>query len=104
MSSPEAGMAILSVENLQENVSAVIQIMRVNVQKALIRESRLQELDDRASALSQSASQFQLQARELRQTNVFKNNVKGALLLATPILLFMAILYCKFPEMLDADT
>ena len=93
----QSDIAILSVSSLQDNVQTVTQIMRTNVQKVLIRESHLEELDKRASMLSESASHFQLQVKELRHSAAdhFKNNVRGALLLAAPVLLFFAILYCE---------
>lgn len=89
---------ILSIENLEENVQSVIQVMRTNVQRVLIREAQLDELNQRASVLSESASSFQLQAKELRDTHAdhFKKNVRGALLLLSPILLFLVILWCEF--------
>lgn len=97
-SSPTAGTggpAVLSVSALQENVDSVIEIMRTNVQKAMIRDHQLEELDKRASILSESASSFQLQARELRHVNLLVNNMRGLAILATPVLVFFAILWCE---------
>lgn len=41
--------------------------MRTNVEKVLERDSKLSELDDRADALQQGASQFEQQAGKLKR-------------------------------------
>ena len=89
------GPAVLSVSQLQESVTDVVQLMRTNLQKALLRDQALDELDKRASVLSESASRFQLQAKELKTVHSVKNNVRGILLLAAPIVLFFLILSCE---------
>ena len=45
----------------QAQVGEVVDIMRVNVEKVLERDSKLSELDQRADNLQEGANQFQTQ-------------------------------------------
>ena len=47
--------------------------MRTNVDKVLERDQKLSELDDRADALQQGASQFETQAAKLKRKYWWKN-------------------------------
>lgn len=47
--------------------------MRTNVEKVLERDQKLSELDDRADALQQGASQFEQQAGKLKRKYWWKN-------------------------------
>ncbi|PRD33643.1 UNVERIFIED_CONTAM: Vesicle-associated membrane protein 1 [Trichonephila clavipes] len=47
--------------------------MRTNVEKVLERDQKLSELDDRAEALQQGASQFEQQAGKLKRKFWWKN-------------------------------
>ena len=47
--------------------------MRTNVEKVLERDQKLSELDDRAEALQQGASQFEQQAGKLKHKYWWKN-------------------------------
>ena len=49
------------MEAAQAQVGEVVDIMRVNVEKVLERDSKLSELDQRADNLQEGASQFQTQ-------------------------------------------
>lgn len=52
--------------------------MRTNVEKVLERDQKLSELDDRADALQQGASQFEQQAGKLKRKFWWKNlKVRG---------------------------
>lgn len=51
----------------------VVGIMRTNVERVLERDSRLTELDDRADALQEGASQFEQQAGKLKRKHWWKN-------------------------------
>lgn len=64
------------VENLMELINPllilryllqVVDIMKTNVEKVLERDQKLSELDDRADALQQGASQFEQQAGKLKR-------------------------------------
>ncbi|KAF0024182.1 hypothetical protein F2P81_022984 [Scophthalmus maximus] len=54
-------------------ISAVVDIMRVNVDKVLERDQKLSELDDRADALQAGASQFESSAAKLKNKYWWKN-------------------------------
>ena len=56
---PEQGNSRLS--QAQAQVGEVVDIMRVNVEKVLERDSKLSELDQRADNLQEGANQFQTQ-------------------------------------------
>ena len=47
--------------------------MRTNVDKVLERDQKLADLDDRADALQQGASQFETQAAKLKRKYWWKN-------------------------------
>ena len=51
----------------------VVDVMRTNVDKVLERDQKLSELDDRADALQQGASQFETQAAKLKRKYWWKN-------------------------------
>lgn len=54
-------------------VDEVVGIMRTNVEKVLERDQKLSELDDRADALQQGASQFEQQAGKLKRKYWWQN-------------------------------
>lgn len=49
------------------HILKVVDIMKTNVEKVLERDQKLSELDDRADALQQGASQFEQQAGKLKR-------------------------------------
>lgn len=51
----------------QNKILQVVDIMKTNVEKVLERDQKLSELDDRADALQQGASQFEQQAGKLKR-------------------------------------
>lgn len=55
--------------------------MRTNVEKVLERDQKLSELDDRADALQQGASQFEQQAGKLKRKFWLQNLKVSCLLL-----------------------
>lgn len=61
------------LQNAQAQVDEVVGIMRVNVEKVLERDQKLSELDNRADALQQGASQFEQQAGRLKRKMWWKN-------------------------------
>lgn len=75
-SSQGSGNASVSNKRLQQTqakVDEVVGIMRVNVEKVLERDQKLSELDNRADALQQGASQFEQQANRLKRKYWWKN-------------------------------
>ncbi|XP_056426109.1 vesicle-associated membrane protein 2-like [Hyla sarda] len=61
------------LQQSQAQVDAVVDIMRVNVDKVLERDQKLSELDDRADALQAGASQFESSAAKLKRKYFWKN-------------------------------
>lgn len=61
------------LQQTQAKVDEVVGIMRVNVEKVLERDQKLSELDNRADALQQGASQFEQQANRLKRKYWWKN-------------------------------
>lgn len=60
----------------------MVGIMRTNVEKVLERDQKLSELDDRADALQQGASQFEVHATKLKR-KYWWQNIKVSLFLLT---------------------
>lgn len=61
------------LKEAQSQVNEVVGIMRVNVEKVLERDQKLSELDNRADALQQGASQFEQQASRLKRKYWWQN-------------------------------
>ena len=60
-------------QQTQAQVDEVVDIMRMNVDKVLERDSKLSQLDDRADALQMGASQFEQSAGALKRKYWWKN-------------------------------
>jgi len=61
------------LQQAQQQVGEVVDIMRVNVEKVLERDTKLSELDQRADNLQEGASQFQTQANRLKRKYWWQN-------------------------------
>uniref|UniRef100_A0A915KB74 V-SNARE coiled-coil homology domain-containing protein n=1 Tax=Romanomermis culicivorax TaxID=13658 RepID=A0A915KB74_ROMCU len=61
------------LQQTQAQVDEVVGIMKVNVEKVLERDSKLTQLDDRADALQEGASQFEKSAATLKRKYWWKN-------------------------------
>lgn len=61
------------LQQTHAQVNEVVDIMRENVEKVIDRDIKLSELDDRADALQQGASQFETQAAKLKRKYWWKN-------------------------------
>ncbi|KAL7676583.1 hypothetical protein ACOME3_002833 [Neoechinorhynchus agilis] len=73
-------------------VSDVVQIMRMNVEKVLERDAKLSQLDDRADALQHGAAQFEMQAGKLKRKYWWKNcKALTALIIIVAIILIVLI-------------
>ncbi|KAG8035641.1 hypothetical protein G9C98_001069 [Cotesia typhae] len=72
--------------------------MKTNVEKVLERDQKLSELDDRADALQQGASQFEQQAGKLKR-KFWLQNLKMMIIMGVIGLIILAIIVAKFmPE------
>ncbi|XP_039598076.1 vesicle-associated membrane protein 3-like [Polypterus senegalus] len=61
------------LQKTQAQVDEVVDLMRENMDKVLGRDEKLLELDDRAQALQEGASQFESRAFHLRRKYWWKN-------------------------------
>ncbi|XP_074593401.1 CCR4-NOT transcription complex subunit 2-like [Brevipalpus obovatus] len=80
------------LQQTQAQVDEVVGIMRTNVEKVLERDQKLNELDDRAEALQQGASQFEQQAIKLKRKEWWRNMKMMAILAAVVIILLIVII------------
>ncbi|KAH9644012.1 hypothetical protein HF086_004273 [Spodoptera exigua] len=63
---PQQIAAQRRLQQTQAQVDEVVDIMKTNMDKVLDRDVKLSELDDRADALQYGASQFEQQAKSLK--------------------------------------
>ncbi|XP_043257831.1 vesicle-associated membrane protein 2-like [Colletes gigas] len=98
---PRTPQQIASQKRLQATqaqVDEVVDIMKTNVEKVLERDQKLSELDDRADALQQGASQFEQQAGKLKR-KFWLQNLKMMIIMGVIVLIILAIIIAKFmPE------
>uniref|UniRef100_A0A182NM06 V-SNARE coiled-coil homology domain-containing protein n=1 Tax=Anopheles dirus TaxID=7168 RepID=A0A182NM06_9DIPT len=77
---PQQIAAQKRLQQTQAQVDEVVDIMKTNVEKVLERDQKLSELDDRADALQQGASQFEQQAGKLKRKFWLQNLKVGIIL------------------------
>ncbi|XP_046742255.1 vesicle-associated membrane protein 2-like [Diprion similis] len=95
---PRTPQQIASSKRLQQTqaqVDEVVDIMKTNVEKVLERDQKLSELDDRADALQQGASQFEQQAGKLKR-KFWLQNLKMMIIIGVIGLIILAIIVAKF--------
>jgi vesicle-associated membrane protein 2 len=90
-------MAQRRMAQQQAQVDEVVGIMRSNVEKVLERDSKLSELDERADALQDGASQFEKQAGKLKN-KFWLQNMKFLIAGGVVGLIVLILLYFKFSE------
>ncbi|XP_076183044.1 neuronal Synaptobrevin isoform X3 [Ptiloglossa arizonensis] len=91
---PRTPQQIASQKRLQATqaqVDEVVDIMKTNVEKVLERDQKLSELDDRADALQQGASQFEQQAGKLKR-KFWLQNLKMMIIMGVIVLIVLAII------------
>ncbi|XP_026473029.1 vesicle-associated membrane protein 2-like isoform X2 [Ctenocephalides felis] len=95
---PQQIAAQKRLQQTQAQVDEVVDIMKTNVEKVLERDQKLSELDDRADALQQGASQFEQQAGKLKR-KFWLQNLKMMIIMGVIGLVILAIIVVKFmPE------
>lgn len=92
---PQQIAAQKRLQQTQAQVDEVVDIMKTNVEKVLERDQKLSELDDRADALQQGASQFEQQAGKLKR-KFWLQNLKMMIIMGVIGLIIVAILVAKF--------
>ncbi|XP_060534324.1 synaptobrevin-1 isoform X1 [Cylas formicarius] len=95
---PQQVAAQKRLQQTQAQVDEVVDIMKTNVEKVLERDQKLSELDDRADALQQGASQFEQQAGKLKR-KFWLQNLKMMIIMGVIGLVILIIIVMKFmPE------
>jgi len=95
---PQQIAAQKRLQQTQAQVDEVVDIMKTNVEKVLERDQKLSELDDRADALQQGASQFEQQAGKLKR-KFWLQNLKMMIIMGVIGLVVLGIIVLKFmPE------
>ncbi|XP_044763725.1 vesicle-associated membrane protein 2-like [Coccinella septempunctata] len=95
---PQQVAAQRRLQQTQAQVDEVVDIMKTNVEKVLERDQKLSELDDRADALQQGASQFEQQAGRLKR-KFWLQNLKMMIVMGLIGLVILAIIVMRFmPE------
>ncbi|XP_046986837.1 vesicle-associated membrane protein 2 isoform X1 [Schistocerca americana] len=91
---PQQIAAQKRLQQTQAQVDEVVDIMKTNVEKVLERDQKLSELDDRADALQQGASQFEQQAGKLKR-KFWLQNLKMMIIMGVIGLVILAIIVVK---------
>ncbi|XP_072383721.1 neuronal synaptobrevin isoform X1 [Diabrotica undecimpunctata] len=92
---PQQIAAQRRLQQTQAQVDEVVDIMKTNVEKVLERDQKLSELDDRADALQQGASQFEQQAGKLKR-KFWLQNLKMMIIMGVIGLVILIIIVMKF--------
>lgn len=79
------------LQQTHAQVNEVVDIMRENVEKVIDRDIKLSELDDRANALQQGASQFETQAAKLKSKFWWKNMKMWIILIVIGLIVVIII-------------
>jgi len=90
-------MAQRRMAQQQAQVDEVVGIMRNNVEKVLERDQKLSELDERADALQDGASQFEKQAGKLKN-KFWLQNMKFIIGGGILGLILILLLYMQFKD------
>jgi len=88
-------MAQKRMAQQQAQVDDVVGIMRTNVEKVLERDQKLSELDERADALQNGASQFEKQAGKLKN-KFWLQNMKWIVISVLVIMILVIFLYLNY--------
>jgi len=74
----------------------VVDIMKMNIDKVLERDQKLSQLDDRADALQEGASQFEKSAGVLKNKMMWKNMKMIIIMVVVGIILFVILIIINF--------
>ncbi|XP_049886192.1 vesicle-associated membrane protein 2-like isoform X2 [Pectinophora gossypiella] len=83
------------LQQTQAQVDEVVDIMKTNVEKVLDRDAKLSELDDRADALQHGASQFEQQAKSLKN-KFWLQNLKMMIIMGVIGIVIIGLLFGKY--------
>ncbi len=88
-------MAQRRMAQQQAQVDEVCGIMKDNLERVLDRDAKLNELDERADALQDGASQFEKQAGKLKN-KFWLQNLKSMIMMGVVGLVLLLIIYWQF--------
>merc|ERR1711942_613941 len=86
------------MESAQSLVNEVVGVMRNNIDKVLERDSKLNDLDYRASNLEASSSMFQQSSRRLKKKYWWQNMKMKLWLGGCGIVILITIIYFSVPH------
>ncbi|XP_022113982.2 synaptobrevin-1-like isoform X1 [Pieris rapae] len=92
---PQQIAAQKRLQQQQAQVDEVCEIMKSNVEKVLDRDAKLSELDDRANALQQGASQFEQQAKSLKN-KFWLQNLKMMIIMGVIGIVIIGLLFVRY--------
>ncbi|XP_037963034.1 vesicle-associated membrane protein 2 isoform X2 [Plutella xylostella] len=92
---PQQIAAQRRLQQTQAQVDEVVDIMKTNVEKVLERDQKLSELDDRADALQQGASQFEQQAKSLKN-KFWLQNLKMMIIMGVIGIVIIGLLFVRY--------
>ncbi|CAH2095235.1 unnamed protein product [Euphydryas editha] len=92
---PQQIAAQRRLQQTQAQVDEVVDIMKTNVEKVLDRDAKLSELDDRADALQQGASQFEQQAKSLKN-KFWLQNLKMMIIMGVIGIVIIGLLFVRY--------
>ncbi|XP_071567751.1 vesicle-associated membrane protein 3 [Temnothorax nylanderi] len=90
------------LQQTQATVDEVVGIMKVNVEKVLERDQKLSELENRADALQQGATQFEQHAGKLKRKYWWKN-LKMMLILGIICVIILIIIIASVVPSSSSD-
>lgn len=91
------------LQQTQATVDEVVGIMKVNVEKVLERDQKLSELENRADALQQGATQFEQQAGKLKRKYWWKNLKMMIIIGIICVVILIIIIYAAVPSSSDSE-
>ncbi|XP_011861097.1 PREDICTED: synaptobrevin-1 isoform X2 [Vollenhovia emeryi] len=91
------------LQQTQATVEEVVGIMKVNVEKVLERDQKLSELENRADALQQGATQFEQHAGKLKRKYWWKN-LKMMLILGIICVVILIIIIASVVPSSSSDS
>ncbi|XP_037024892.1 vesicle-associated membrane protein 2-like [Bradysia coprophila] len=86
------------VQKTQTEVDEIADIMRVNVVKVMERDHKLDDLNKRADALQQAASQFKLRSHKLKRKQCWTNVKMKIVLGVIGVIVLIVIFVFTWPE------
>ncbi|XP_046814102.1 synaptobrevin-1-like [Vespa crabro] len=91
------------LQQTQAEINEVVGIMKVNVERVLERDQKLSELENRADALQQGATQFEQQAGKLKRKYWWKNLKMMIIIGIICVVILIIIIYSAVPNSSESE-